>query len=55
MTIEIDLNRSQTEILLTIFKMVREPDITSVDDYASVIFLDLLYKIWEDVRRDILN
>ena len=41
--------------MLILFKMLRDPEITTIDDYASMLFSDLLYKIWQDVRNDVLN
>lgn len=55
MIIEIDLNRDQASKLLTIYRMVHDPEITSVDDYVNMLFIDLLNRIWNDVRNGIMN
>lgn len=55
MIITIELNKRQTEIMRMLYGMLRDPEIASIDDYASVLFTDLIQRIWNDVRNDILN
>lgn len=55
MTITIHLTREQTDKLLMIFSMVRDPDITCIEDYVESLLDDLITRIWDNVRNEILN
>ena len=55
MTIVIDLNKTQSDKLRMIYSMVHDPEITCVEDYVEVLLVDLLERIWNDVRNDIMN
>lgn len=55
MNINIHLSRDTAEKLLMIYRMVRDPDITCVEDYVETMLSDLISRIWDDVRNDILN
>lgn len=56
MNININLNRTQADKLLMIHRMVKvnDPDIT-IEDYAASLFADLISRIWDDIRNEILN
>lgn len=55
MIIAIDLNKEQTEIIRALHGMMKDPDVMSIDDYASILFVDLLQRIWDGVRNKTMN
>lgn len=55
MNINIHLNRTQTDKLLMIYRMVQDPGITCIEDYVETLLDDLINQIWDDVRSEILN
>ena len=55
MNINIHLNKEQTDKLLMIYRMVRDPDITCIEDYVETLLDDLISRIWDDIRNEILN
>lgn len=55
LTISIYLDREQAEQLLLIYDRVRDPDITSVEDYVGEMFSKLLSRMWANLREDIMN
>ena len=55
MNINIHLNKEQTDKLLAIYSMVNDPEITCIEDYVETLLDDLLSKIWDNVRHEILN
>ena len=55
MIINLHLNDKQAEQLLIIYGMVNDPEVYCIEDYAGQLFSDLLARIWNDVRRDIMN
>ena len=55
MTINIHLNKEQTDKLLMIYRMVHDPTITCIEDYVESLLDDLITRIWEGVRTNILN
>ena len=55
MNINIHLNKEQTDKLLMIYRMVRDPDITCIEDYVETLLDDLINRIWDDLRTEILN
>lgn len=55
MNINIHLNKEQTGKLLMIYRMVRDPDITCIEDYVEILLDDLISRIWDDIRTEILN
>lgn len=55
MTIVIDLNKTQADKLRMIYSMVNDPKISCVEDYVESLLDDLLTRIWDNVRNDIMN
>ena len=55
MIINIHLNKTQTERLLNIYRMVHDPEITCIEDYVESLLDDLLTRVWDNVRNEIMN
>lgn len=55
MNISIHLSDEQAEHLIMIYDCVKDPDITSIEDYAGELLNDLICRIWDNVRENILN
>lgn len=55
MIISIYLDDKQAERLVMIYDRVTDPEIRSIDDYATELFSKLLNRMWEKIREDILN
>ena len=55
MNINIHLNKEQTDKLLMVYRMVHDPDITCIEDYIETLLNDLISRIWDDIRNEILN
>lgn len=55
MMISVNLNREQARKLLMIYRMVRDPKITCIEDYVETLLSDLITQIWDDLRTEIMN
>lgn len=55
MTFYIDLNKEQSEQLRMIYSMVNDPEITCVEDYVEELLTNLIGRIWNDLRNELLN
>ena len=55
MIISIDLKTEQSEIMLTLYELIHDKDVLSIEDYATELFSNLLSDIWRDIKEDIMN
>lgn len=55
MNININLNKTQADKLLMIYRMVRDPNISCLEDYVETLLDDLISRVWDDIRHEILN
>ena len=55
MMINIHLSRELAEKLLMIYRMVQDPGISCLEDYVETLLDDLISRIWDDIRNEILN